>query len=164
MALVLRIGPMIEFRSIDLAKELELCVEFRRDSYQSSFADPVEWKKYWNEAEYRSSILNHYKKFPEGLFHFVVDSKIVGQLEFAYFEDSGHVNLYYLHPDYRGKGYGDLLQGKVISVLKEKGCKTATLRVSPQNQRAIRFYLKHGWTDCGPDRNYDYVHLFKITL
>jgi RimJ/RimL family protein N-acetyltransferase len=155
---------MIEFRPIDLARDLELCVEFRRDSYQSSFTDPTEWKKYWNEAEYRNWIFNHSKKFPEGVFHLFVDSKIVGQLEFAYFGKGGHVNLYYLHPDYRGKGYGDLLQEKVISVLKEKGCKTATLRVSPQNIRAIRFYLKHGWTDCGPDKNYDYVHLFQINL
>src|SRR5689334_3874442 len=98
---------MIEFRPIDLARDLELCVEFRRDSYRASFADSEEWKKYWNETEYRSRIFEHSKKFPDGLFHFLVDSKIVGQLEFAYFDDSGHINLYYLHPDHRGKGYGD---------------------------------------------------------
>src|SRR5688572_28719933 len=122
---------MTEFQKIDLKKNIDLCVEFRRDSYQSSFSDPDEWKKYWNEGEYRKWILEHSKKFPEGLLHFFVDSEIVGQLEFAYMGESGHVNLYYLHPDHRGKGYGDLLQKKVVSILNQKGCKTATLRVSP---------------------------------
>jgi hypothetical protein len=80
---------MIEFRSVDLSKNIDLCVEFRKDTYQSSFSVPDEWKKYWNESEYRSWILKHSEKFPEGLLHFLIDSEIVGQLEFAWFGDSG---------------------------------------------------------------------------
>ena len=102
--------------------------------------------------------------FPEGALHFFAGSEIAGQLEFAYAGKNGHVSLYYLLPEHRGKGYGEILQKKVATILKAHGCKTATLRVSPKNECAIRYYLKHGWEDCGQDKEYNYVNFFKINL
>lgn len=155
---------MIEFRNIDFDNDMELCLDFRRDSYQASFPNSDKWKALWNESQYRSWIMEHAKRFPGGALHVWEGTEIIGQLEFAWFEESGHVNLYYLRSDKRGVGYGTLLQTRVASTLREKGCKTATLRVNPRNLRAVNFYLKHGWLDCGPDRNYDSVRVFRINL
>lgn len=112
---------MIEFRNINFEKDFELCVDFRRDSYQASFPGSDNWRELWNEPEYRPWIVEHAKRFPDGALHVWEGPEIIGQLEFAYFKESGHVNLYYLRPDKRGIGFGSLLQAKVESTLREKG-------------------------------------------
>lgn len=41
------------------------------------------------------------------------------------------------------------------------GVRTTTLRVSPENKRAIAFYRKHGWHDRGPDPGHPDVHIME---
>lgn len=155
---------MLEFRDIDFDKHLDVCVDFRRDSYRASFPGSDRWKELWNEPEYRRWIVAHAKKFPGGALHVWERPEIIGQLEFAWFKESGHANLYYLRADKRGSGLGKILHARVVTTLREKGCTTATLRVNPRNLSAVNFYLKRGWVDCGSDNDYDYVHLFRISL
>ncbi|MDH5633334.1 MAG: GNAT family N-acetyltransferase [Gammaproteobacteria bacterium] len=152
------------FHPANLDRDLELCVEFRRDSFRSSFPGSDQWQQYWNEQDYRQFIVSHAERFPDGLLHLWQEQKIIGQLEFAYIGDNGHVNLFYLLPEYRGKGYGDLLHDRAVTVLREKGCTTASLRVAPSNARAIGFYKKYGWQNQGIDQHYDFVHMFILNL
>lgn len=154
----------MEFQHINFKESLDLCVQFRRDSFESSFPGSDEWKKYWDEEAYRRWIVEYAAKFPDGVLHAVDGEEIIGQLEFAYGGDVGHVNLFYLKPAMRGMGHGGALHAHVASVLRSKGCVAATLRVSPTNERAVSFYIKHGWRDLGPDRNYPQVHVFRVEL
>ena len=154
----------MEFQRIDFARHLDICVKFREDSFQASYPDSEEWVEHWDESEYREWIVEHARRFPDGALHLTVNGNIIGQLEFGYSGTNGHVNLFYLRPDARGSGYGEILQSHVKDVLRSKGCRTASLRVSPKNQRAIRYYAKHKWVDCGPDSKYPQVHLYQTDL
>jgi len=62
-------------------------------------------------------------------------------------DEFGYVNLYYLIPEVRGKGFSLELDNFATSYLKELGFKKARLSVSPTNLRAINFYTKNGWQD-----------------
>lgn len=157
-------GSAVNFQRVNFARHMDICVQFRKDSFQASYPDSDEWTEYWDEPDYRNWIIEHARRFPDGVLHLIQDGDIIGQLEFSYGESNGHVNLFYLRPDVRGTGYGDVLQRHVKDVLRAKGCRSATLRVSPNNRRAMRFYEKHGWTDCGADSKYPQVHLYQIDL
>ena len=104
------------------------------------------------------------KEFPDGVLHIWEEEEIIGQLEFAYAKKNGHINLYYLHPRYRRRGYGKVAHEHVICTLQSYGCETAMLRVSPENTQAISFYKKLGWKDLGHDQGYSHVHRFIINL
>lgn len=153
-----------DFQPIDFARHMEICVQFREDSFRVSYPDGDDWRQYWDEADYRKWILEHAQRFNGGAQHLWENGEIIGQLEFAYQDDWGHVNLFYLRPDKRGLGYGPLLHEHVVAFLRSKECSSVTLRVSPNNERAIRFYKKHGWMDTGPDARYPQVHLYRLEL
>lgn len=149
---------------IDFVRHMDICVRFREDSFRVSYPDGDEWRQHWDETDYRHWIVEHAAKFVGGAQHLWCSGEIIGQLEFAYQDDWGHVNLFYLRPDKRGLGYGALLQEFVTDFLRAQGCTSATLRVSPRNGRAMSFYKKHGWQDTGPDERYTQVHLYRLEL
>lgn len=153
---------MLQFKKIDFENDMETCVRFREDSYRASFPDSAEWKTFWDEQQYRNWIIDHAEMFPDGAVHIWHHSELIGQLEFAYADGIGHVNLYYLIPEKRGKGFGQHAHTYVINKLSEHGCNKASLRVSPNNMRAITFYRRLGWVDCGQDTKHNYVHLYEI--
>lgn len=155
---------MIEFRKVNITDDIDTCIEFRKDSYVSSFPDSDDWKDHWDEKQYVSWLKKHITEFPDGVWHIWNDTEIIGQLEFAYLGENGHVNLYYLTAANRGKGYSGALQKHVVSVLRKKGCLFAFLRVSPTNKRARNYYEKHRWQDCGIDEKHNYVRLYKLNL
>jgi ribosomal protein S18 acetylase RimI-like enzyme len=70
----------------------------------------------------------------------------------------GHVSLYYLAEPVRGSGAGRDLQGYAMRVMRSQGVSTAQLNVSPTNARALHFYRKYGWKDCGLRPGRDDVH------
>lgn len=153
---------MIEFRRIDFKKHKDLCVELREDSFRASF--PESWREHWDVKGYNDWIEGYAQQNPDGVLHVWHRDKIIGQLEFSYSADNGHVNLYYLVPSFRRKGYGAICHEHVANTMRRNGCKTATLRVSPENPRAIAFYKKLGWVDLGLDQERGNVHTFTINL
>lgn len=152
------------FQLVDFSQHMDVCVQFREDSFRASYPDGNEWQQHWDEADYRKWIVEHAERFTDGAQHLWSNGNIIGQLEFAYWDERAHVNLFYLRPDKRGAGYGTLLQEHVTDYLRSKKCAYATLRVSPRNERAIRFYKKHGWVDTGADEQYPQVQLYRFEL
>ncbi|MDR1692671.1 MAG: GNAT family N-acetyltransferase [Oscillospiraceae bacterium] len=64
----------------------------------------------------------------------------------------GHVALFYLNPDKRGKGLGAQLLGEAVSVARSLGKTGLTLRVFHQNTPAINFYRRMGFSLCGSEQ------------
>lgn len=155
---------MLSFKNIDFNQHLDLCVQFREDSYRASFPGSDDWNKLWNPDEYANWIQQHAIRFPDGAVHIWLDDTIVGQLEFSYLGDSAHINLYYLIPQARGKGWGLVAHEYIGKTLRTHNCKTATLRASPKNLRALKFYEKTGWENLGPDTHYPEVNRFQLLL
>ncbi|MBW4538000.1 MAG: GNAT family N-acetyltransferase [Myxacorys chilensis ATA2-1-KO14] len=159
----------ITFTTIDLARHADLCVCFRRDSYECSFlngAQRFDQENGKDGKEYLDWLQKQIAELPEGCVHVLEDGHIVGQVEMRLREQPrlGYVNLFYLIPEARGGGIGDELNQYAIKVFKKLEVSKAQLSVSPSNHRAIAYYRKHGWVDLGPRPGHPEVHLMEITI
>lgn len=70
-------------------------------------------------------------------------------------EECGSIYSIYMLQEYWGKGLSAKLMDSVLDILKEKGCKRASLWVYKDNIRARRFYEKCGFIY---DGNKKYSH------
>jgi GNAT superfamily N-acetyltransferase len=141
-----------EFRIIELPRDGDVCICFRRDAYACSFDDPQFFdRQTGGDAAYLAWLTERITEFPQGFVHVWKDGEIIGQLEMRPRVNSnvGYVNLFYLVPSMRGTGAGEALHEYVMSVFAAAGCGKLQLNVSPTNGRAVRYYRKHGWQDLG---------------
>lgn len=137
---------MFSFRPIDLSIDTETIIKYRKDSYKVNFGDE---NMFGNKEEYLNKIKERLLRFPEGLVIVEKDGLPIGQVELQIKsienKDIGYVNLFYLTPEYREKGYGLILIDYAESFFKKHKLKEYQLRVSTTNQRAISFYKKNGF-------------------
>lgn len=83
-----------------------------------------------------------------------VDGKIVGAVWVRIMNDYGHVDdetpsfAISLYKEYRGRGIGTALMEKMLGLLRESGCKRASLAVQKENY-AVRMYKKVGFEIVG---------------
>lgn len=54
-------------------------------------------------------------------------------------------HAFYLLPEYTGRGIGHLFYQSIEKEMIKLGCSTCMLEVLSNNERAIRFYLSHGF-------------------
>lgn len=133
------------FRTIDIDKDKETIVAFRKDSYVVSFGSE---EGFGDERSYLNRIKERVRQFPDGQVIIERDQEPIGQMELQIREyegtEIGYVNLFYLIPEYRSKGLGKELVGYAETFFRKFGVSEYQLRVSPDNQRAVRFYTKSG--------------------
>ena len=165
--------PLLEFRTIDLAKHRELACRFRRDSYVASFgdSDAFDGPDGDGATEYLTWLERRIQSFPAGQVHAWAGDEVVGQIEAiprtrAGEGDApfGYINLYYLSPKWRGQGLGRQLETYVNRLFRDMGIERLILSVSPTNNAAWNFYLREGWKDCGPNPKSPEVHLMEKSI
>ena len=73
------------------------------------------------------------------------DEKIIGSVIGGF--DGRRGLLYHLAvaKEFRGQGIGTSLLNEVESRLRAKGCLKCYLMVTPENDEAMQYYVKHGW-------------------
>ncbi|RID82354.1 GNAT family N-acetyltransferase [Mesobacillus zeae] len=135
----------MEFLQIKLPKHRHHAVAFRRDSFIASFGSDQDFGA---EDEYLNWLKEQCELFPSG-FVLVYENGIpIGQLELTLREFEGkkvgYVNLYYLIPEKRGLGIGQMLHRYALEFFKQNHMKEYHLRVSPSNEKAMSFYMKNG--------------------
>jgi ribosomal protein S18 acetylase RimI-like enzyme len=123
----------------------ETIVHFRKDAHVISFGNDHDF----DEDKYLQFIQKGSHSHPDGFIFVLHDGKPIGQMEMHFKEKDrqryGFVNLFYLIPEYRGKGFSHHLDDYATRYFKENGCTHCLLRVEKNNQRAIRFYEKNGF-------------------
>ena len=143
-------------------------MRFRRDSYVCSFGDDVRFnaENGADGGDYLAWLRGRIEAFPEGVVHVWRGDRIIGQMEMRLRGSPaiGHVNLFYLIPEERGRGVGDALQRYAEEVFRRAGVRVVQLSVVPGNVRAVRFYARHGWVDLGPRPDDSAVRLMQLTL
>ncbi|NEW07652.1 GNAT family N-acetyltransferase [Paenibacillus sp. SYP-B3998] len=142
------------FRTIDVIKDRNTIVSFRKESYVVSFGNE---EGFGDEDTYVSRIQERAKRFPEGLVLVEVEGKTIGQIELQILiyegENIGYVNLFYLISEYRGKGYGKELLEYAENFFRKNDITEYHLCVSPSNAAALRFYEKSGLTKWQEESN-----------
>lgn len=67
-------------------------------------------------------------------------------------EDAGELYAIYVHPDRWGTGVGQRLHDVALEQLRDRGMAVVHLWVLDTNDRARRFYERHGWEPTGEDK------------
>ena len=87
-----------------------------------------------------------------GLFQ---EDRLIGEIHAAYIHNDerfavrnkrAYLFAFRIHKDFQGKGYGQFLMNKVISILAGKGYSEFTIGVEDDNKTAIHIYSKLGFT------------------
>jgi ribosomal protein S18 acetylase RimI-like enzyme len=135
----------LKFRTIDILKDRDMIIKFRKDSYVVSFGSE---ERFGDENAYINRIKERVNNFPNGQVIIEKDDLPIGQMELQVrdFEGKqiGYVNLFYLIPEYRGKGLGKDLIRYAEDFFRESNVSEYHLRVSPTNERAMRLYVNSG--------------------
>ncbi len=79
------------------------------------------------------------------LFSAVRRSRIIGYVGFRLEGDAGHITTIAVQPDWRGKGFGELLLWVAMDRIVDGGLDRGTLEMRPSNQVALQLYRKYGF-------------------
>lgn len=153
----------LSFRTIDLARDAQTAVAFRRDSHVCSFGTDAAFAV----DDYLSFLRDRIARQPLGHVHVWSGQQIVGQLEMivrATTPPMGYVNLFYLAAEWRGLGFGGALHQYVVEFMRNGGVALAQLSVSPSNARALAYYRKYSWRDLGPRPDDASVRLLELSI
>ena len=86
---------------------------------------------------------------PEGETSLVArdQGKVIGLIRSTVFADHNQINVFYVLPEYQGKGIGHALWDEIEKSLDSE--KETRVHVFEYNERAIDFYRKRGFKDTG---------------
>ena len=82
------------------------------------------------------------------------DEGLIGYAGLWAVVDEGHITNIAVHPDYRNRGLGTLLLGRLIAVSEAGGVVPHTLEVRPSNTAALALYRKFGFQEEGRRKGY----------
>lgn len=156
-------------KPIQLYHHADICISFREDSFVVSFGDA---QKFYEEdgrgaERYVQWLRSKIEKDPQSVVHIWQSDQIVGQIELGLVRSDpscGYVNLYYLIPSMRGRGFGAFLDTYAVEYFKNLGILKAKLSVSPTNIPANSYYKKMGWVNLGPRPGHPEVHLMEKNI
>lgn len=80
--------------------------------------------------------------------------EVTGYAGFRVYRREAHITTIAIHPDWRGKGLGELLLLEVVEKAVQLGANRITLEVRPSNWIARRMYEKYGFEVTGVRRGY----------
>ena len=127
------------------------------ETFGSYFSDQQDLLDYYSRtfsvAKIRSGLLNENNVFWLALY----EDLPVGYAKLKRFSKSDFINSdsvsqlqkFYVLKDFLSKGIGHQLQDEMLDETKRIGNKFLWLSVLKSNDRAIRFYLKNGFTQIG---------------
>lgn len=81
-------------------------------------------------------------------------ASIVGFAGLWLMVDEAHVTTIATHPNYRGRGLGELLLSSLINISYDIGARNVTLEVRVSNSVAQNLYRKYGFHEAGVRRRY----------
>jgi RimJ/RimL family protein N-acetyltransferase len=154
---------------IRLDRDAKTCIAFRRDAYVASFGsrEGMDEEMGADNAIYLRQLRERMAQVPDGNAHLWHAGRIVGQTEMRFVEGDpgvGYVNLFYVIPEFRGRGLGRMLHLHAESVFRALGRRALRLSVSTQNAAAIEFYRKLGWVAVGTRPNREPMQIMEFTL
>jgi RimJ/RimL family protein N-acetyltransferase len=152
---------MLTFRTIDLAAHSQVALRFR-DAAMRDGGGTLDRDR--TDRGYLMWLRERVAEEPRFAVHAWKDEAIVGEIvldRFWHDPSAGWVNRHYLVPAERGTGAAAELDAYTETVFTELGLAKAYVAAFPVNQRAMRFYLKQGWSDLGSPAWAPRVHLFE---
>lgn len=141
----------LRFRPLLLPREQETYLAARQDGWLSSHGsmDGFDGPAFLRTAEANSAY------DPSSVLTALLGDEPVGVLQMDYQQQAaegvGRVPFLYIRPQFRSKGLGVQLLGQAVSVYRGMGRSFLRLRCAPENGRAKKFYLAHGFYKTGEE-------------
>lgn len=141
----------LRFSPLSLARERELYLSARAEGWQASHgtADGFDGEGFLAVAERNCA------QDPNCLLTVRLGDAFVGILQMDWEQDgsqqAGRIPFLYVAPEYRCRGLGVQLLGQAVSVYRAMGRQVLRLRCAPENERAKKFYLSHGFYKIGEE-------------
>jgi probable phosphoglycerate mutase len=137
------------FRSALPEKDLALAESFWRESWQTVHGN----LQGFDGSAIRAETLRMLRRHPDSVCFAMLGDKEVGILAMdttdLTLDDCGHISLFAMSPEYRGKRLAVQLLGQAVSLYRKLNRRYLKLYVSPHNHRAIEFYKKNEFYECG---------------
>jgi probable phosphoglycerate mutase len=141
----------LRFVPIDIESEEE--AELYRRCYANAWKEAHGSDKGFVPNLYLSSARTHVKEAPQALVKVMSGDHFAGIIELdperGKRDRRGWISLFYLAPEYRGKGFGVQLLGYSAAYFARAGRKAVRLHAAVTNTRAIRFYRLQGFREIG---------------
>jgi len=138
--------PRDSFHDVEIVEMTEDHLDQVLKIENRSFAAP------WTPKLFRETLA-----FPLSLSLVVrkkVDKKVIGYANFYVIAGEVQILNVAVAPEERGQGYGGLLLGRSIGILRSRGAGIFFLEVRESNAQAIKLYHKLGFRKVGRRRNY----------
>jgi ribosomal protein S18 acetylase RimI-like enzyme len=137
-------SPSLTLRTIDPVGDADRCAADHYDACVASFGESP---RYEGRDAYLAWLRDKVDEYPEGFVLAYSGATFVGHLELQvpFGLPTGYVNLFYVAPEMRGRGFGQLLHAYAERYFRNWEVERTELHVSPQNIRAIRFYRRLGY-------------------
>lgn len=95
---------------------------------------------------YCETMLSEMKSIEFQYFSCVENETLAGFAKLAFKADHAYLDKLYLLNNFQGKGYGHQLIQACFNAAAQHGYTTMKLNVWPKNEKAVKFYERHGFT------------------
>lgn len=140
-----------DMRYIQLDPRKDEDARFYLDCYRDSWHEAHGTDRGFVSSVYLSSARCHSAKDPSCLLRVMCGGNSAGVVELdarrGKDDSVGWISLFYLIPEYRGKGMGVQLIGCAGAYFSNLGRRKLRLHVAVTNHSAIRFYKRYGFTE-----------------
>ena len=141
----------LRFQPLLLPQERERYLDARRDGWLASHGtmDGFDGEAFLRTAENNSAYAR------ESVMVALLGDEPVGILQMDWNQEAelrvGRVPFFYMMPEFRSKGLGVQLLGHAVCTYRAMGRQFLRLRCAPENHRARKFYLSHGFYKVGEE-------------
>lgn len=144
----------LAFYPLDMAKDRQLYIDCYADAWRSIHNT----LKHFNGDSYWHNAIAHCGEDKRFVVKVLAGDELAGLADLSLAginnEKVGWISLCYLTEQMRGAGLGIQLVGHAVSLFREKNCESIHLHVAEQNERAIAFYKKCGFTQAGESHGF----------
>jgi len=127
------------------------CSDDLKDVKEILFEYPSPTGKVWSESLVEEMLSDALKEQPDGVFVAEINGEVVGFAIVMYrnWFDIAYLDYIQVKTKWLNKGIGHKLIEKCMDWAREKGARIVYTETGKDNERAIKFYQKHGFQITG---------------
>ena len=114
---------------------------------KDSFSNP------WHLSSFEGEIQNFDISFPYVVIH-PETGKLIGYVIFWQIGKEVQISNFAVHPDFRKRGVGSSVLGRILGIIKKRGANIVILEVRESNNSARFLYKKFGFKEAGIRKDY----------
>ena len=127
------------------------CSDDLKDVKEILFEYPSPTGKVWSESLVEEMLSDALKEQPDGVFVAEINGEVVGFAIIMYrnWFDIAYLDYIQVKTEWLNRGIGHKLIEKCMDWAREKGARIVYTETGKDNERAIKFYQKHGFQITG---------------